>query len=392
MNRELIEDQAEELLAKGLGRLIRKHGAIAYFLMKMQPFIPDWSCPTAWTDGKAMGFNPAFFVEKLKTVDYVAFVMYHEALHIMLAHHLRRRDRPPRKWNVAADYAINPLVAYSLPPPDGLLLDPKYSGMSAEQIFDQLPEPDPNDGGDGEPGEDGVIGEVRDMLGGDGKPLSDDEQAAEEAAHKADVQAAAEVGQMQGTMPLGIEIAIKPFVNPERSFKEVIQAWVDDVTTGDYTWEHPNRRYVAHGVYLPACDGGRTIGRFVVAVDTSGSTIGFVPNFIQAVQEVLLTVEDSGNKEPLTVLYCDTEVHAAEELNYGDKPHPQGGGGTRFSPVFKYIDKKDLLPKGVLYFTDGFCSDFGPTPEYDVAWVLHEPSAPSFDPPFGAVFKWNDIN
>lgn len=401
MNRELIEDKADELLAKALGRLIRKHGAIAYFLMKMRPFEPDWTCDTAWTDGKKMGYNPRFIVEGLTTVDYVAFVMYHEALHIMLAHHLRRREKPMHKWNVAADYAINPLVAHGLPPPPNILLDAKFYNMSAEQIYAKLPE-EPDDKGQGQgqadPNKDGPapipgqIGEVRDMKGDDGKALSDDQQTAEEASHQADVQAAAAVGQLQGTLPAGIEIAIKPFIDPEHSFKEILQAWVDDVTTGDYTWEHPNRRYVAHGIYLPACDGGRSIGRFVVAVDTSGSTIGFVPKFIQAVQDVLLTVEDSGNKSPLTVLYCDTQVHAAEELNYGDTPHPKGGGGTMFSPVFRYIEKKDLIPKGVLYFTDGFCNDFGPTPEYDVAWVLHEPSAPNFDPPFGSVFKWNDIS
>jgi hypothetical protein len=43
------------------------------------------------------------------------------------------------RWNVATDYAINNMVNESFPLPKGSLVDPKYYGMSAEDIYEQLP-------------------------------------------------------------------------------------------------------------------------------------------------------------------------------------------------------------------------------------------------------------
>jgi hypothetical protein len=42
----------------------------------------------------------------------------------------------PRRWNEACDYAINPLLLDAgLGLPDGVLVDPRFRGMSAEQIY-----------------------------------------------------------------------------------------------------------------------------------------------------------------------------------------------------------------------------------------------------------------
>ena len=37
-------------------------------------------------------------------------VLAHEVAHPALQHHTRRRDRSPKRWNMACDYAINPLL------------------------------------------------------------------------------------------------------------------------------------------------------------------------------------------------------------------------------------------------------------------------------------------
>src|ERR1700749_2583438 len=63
-----------------------------------------------------------------------------------LHHHVRRSGRDPKRWNVACDYAINPLlVDAGLSLPEGVLLDNRLRGMSAEQIYNLLetdPEPE----------------------------------------------------------------------------------------------------------------------------------------------------------------------------------------------------------------------------------------------------------
>jgi predicted metal-dependent peptidase len=82
-------------------------------------------------------------------------------------------------------------------------------------------------------------------------------------------------------------------------------------------------------------------------------------------------------------VWCDTEisvqvVEAAEELA------PKGGGGTMFSPVFEWVNENRPHTKGVVYVTDGYCSDFGEEPTYPVLWVLTAENG-GFTPPFGEV-------
>jgi predicted metal-dependent peptidase len=57
-------------------------------------------------------------------------------MHPALQHHVRRSGRDPRRWNEACDYAINPLLLDAgLSLPDGVLVDHRFRGMSAEQIY-----------------------------------------------------------------------------------------------------------------------------------------------------------------------------------------------------------------------------------------------------------------
>jgi len=45
----------------------------------------------------------------------------------------------PKRWNVACDFAINPLIVDAgLSLPDGVLIDNRFRGMSAEQIYNLL--------------------------------------------------------------------------------------------------------------------------------------------------------------------------------------------------------------------------------------------------------------
>jgi hypothetical protein len=89
---------------------------------------------TMATDNKAIYYNPAF-VDTL-TVGEVKGVLCHEIMHIANGHSLRRGSRDPFAWNVACDYAINPLILKGrMILPKDCLNDPKYSGMSAEEIY-----------------------------------------------------------------------------------------------------------------------------------------------------------------------------------------------------------------------------------------------------------------
>jgi predicted metal-dependent peptidase len=96
------------------------------------------SIATMATDGVSLYFNPQF-VETLSAAE-IAGTLAHEVMHPALQHHTRRGGRNPRRWNMACDYAINPmLLDAGLTLPKDVLLDNRFRGMSAERIYN-LPE------------------------------------------------------------------------------------------------------------------------------------------------------------------------------------------------------------------------------------------------------------
>lgn len=104
---------------------------------------------TMATDGKSIVYNPDF-VNKLSTEE-IKFVILHEVMHNANFHFLRRGTRKPRRWNRAADFAINIQLddmskekkgQKLLKFPSMGLLNQEYRDMSAEQIYDILVEKD----------------------------------------------------------------------------------------------------------------------------------------------------------------------------------------------------------------------------------------------------------
>ncbi len=96
---------------------------------------------TAATDGRHLWYAPAF-IDRLD-VKQVEFLLAHEVLHVAFEHMLRRGDRDPSGWNVAADYAINQIlddegIGSKPTGDDAPLLDSQYRNLSAEQIYDGL--------------------------------------------------------------------------------------------------------------------------------------------------------------------------------------------------------------------------------------------------------------
>lgn len=71
----------------------------------------------------------------------LCFVLAHEFLHAGLGHGARCQDRHPFLWNVACDFLVNGWLiemGVGQPPRLGVLHDPDFRGMSAEQIYDQI--------------------------------------------------------------------------------------------------------------------------------------------------------------------------------------------------------------------------------------------------------------
>src|SRR5580700_2960704 len=95
------------------------------------------SIRTMATDGVSLFYNPAF-VETLNAAE-LAGVLAHEVMHPALQHHTRSGDRDRKRWNMACDYAINPLLLDAgLTLPKDVLIDHRFRGMSAERIYNLI--------------------------------------------------------------------------------------------------------------------------------------------------------------------------------------------------------------------------------------------------------------
>ncbi len=132
----------ETKLASARTRLILDKPFLGALVLRlpMQPADGDW-CPTTATDAKCFYYNPRYIAEL--SLDETQFMLAHEALHCALSHFARRQHRVRHRWDLACDYAINPLlVDDGLKPPPNALLMPMYKGMTAEEIYPLLDDND----------------------------------------------------------------------------------------------------------------------------------------------------------------------------------------------------------------------------------------------------------
>lgn len=363
----------------------------------------DSSCNTLWVDGSSLGFNPSF-VDSL-SMDVLKGCLCHEVLHCALAHHARRYSREPRRWNVAADYAVNAVIKDKFSLPDGHLFDSNFVDLSAEDIYSRLPSASRADQGQQGPGagpgdegsqapddsggvpdsDPGGCGEVRDAGSGDGGITpSEADLSQAEAEWKVAVAQAAQQARSFGKLPAGIDRFVDEIINPRIDWQAVLRRFMDTAAKSDYSWSPPNRRHIYSGLYLPSCRNSE-LGPVVVAVDTSGS---ISDSMLKQVAAELSAILGDARAEA-HVVYCDAAIQGVEYFLPGDFPpslNAKGGGGTDFRSVFEWIEESGIRPSCLIYFTDleGMFPDL--EPEFPVLWVVEGHTQEAV--PFGEVLEY----
>lgn len=290
--------------------------------------------PTMGTDGRYIYVNPKWIATL--TVEELAAVRVHECLHVLLDHAGRMRGREPRRWNVAADFELNPYVVeagYTLPA--GGCLDDKYKGMSAEQIYELLP---PSI----------KMPAYGDVMQGPSDP----------AAREAHARLVAQV--RWGQLPEQLARALGDLVEPPLRMRDLVAAHLPKMLSELSSFARPSRR-------VPGMPGRITDpdGYLAMAVDTSGS---ISPDELRQAAAMAIAI---GSFSRVRLLACDAAVHMDREIVDFASDWPTemgGGGGTDFRPVFDRLhgDEPDIL----VFFTDA-CGDFPPAaPDYPVLWAV----------------------
>jgi len=130
--------------------------------------------------------------------------------------------------------------------------------------------------------------------------------------------------------------------------------------------------------------------RITLAIDISGSISN--EEFHGAIKEVFNIVKTY--KHEITLLECDTQIRQAYKVKSVNNVRERSitGGGTKFTPVFDYVNNTDT--NILIYFTDGKGEvTLGVTPKgYKTLWVISgRGDKLSLREPFGIVKKLKPV-
>ncbi|WP_126446356.1 vWA domain-containing protein [Sulfuricystis multivorans] len=398
-------NEVETKLAAAKTRLILDKPFLGALVLRLPLKAATW-CRTTATDARTLYYNPRW-IEGLSAGE-VQFALAHEALHCALGHFARRGHRIQRKWDLACDFAVNPILVDEglTPPAEALVLD-VYRGMAAEEIYPCIDDSNDDsrmmdehvwDGAEG--GDGGGQGKQNEAQGkgksraekidahaggsnqqkvgagetaGDGEndpppPLSarEKEQLKEQWQRHLAVaaQRAREAGKLSGQLARLADAALAAQV----SWRALLAQYLSQIARDDYTWQRPSRR--EGEVIWPSLRSHG--GDLHVALDISGSvTEKDLADFLGE-----LNALKGALPVRITLHACDSAL--AEGGPWFFEPWDElrlprqfsGGGGTVFTPVFEWIERAGAQPDALIYFTDADGEFPRQAPNYPVLWLV----------------------
>ena len=293
-------------------------------------------------------------------VEATAAVLLHEAHHVLRDHH-RRADRAGvtdtthRRWNLAADAAINDdLVADGLPLPDPVLpstlaLDP---GGVEETYFRHLGERDAVDPPVG----------CGSGSGGERLPVELDDDTDERGVDDVDANAirrgvAHEVTatQAQGLrVSPGLALWAQTLLAPQVSWRHLLRSAVGRPLRGVYgrrrpTWQRPDRRSDSRPDF-PSPGARRERPEVAVIVDTSASMSK------RALDAAVTELDDLLRRlgAEITVIVCDQSAVTPQRIRRLGQLRLTGGGGTDLRIGIAAAAELRPTPTVIVVLTDGW--------------------------------------
>ena len=403
--------EAKDKLAAARIRLLLEQPFFGNLIMFLDPVeCKAEDMATMGTDGKHLYYNPAFVMKLTK--NQLVTVLVHEVGHIALSHLTRMQGRHPQKWNFAADFAINDLIVSTTDSRGGRVFEdlpgwlywPKYSDKSAEEIYNDLPNPpkgkkgqgqgqgqgqgDDADG-DGDGDSDDGDGDGKSKPNLKGKSTLDDhgkwgdfdkDQSAEDHQQewKDRIAAAAQNARTRGTMPGAWKTVVDDFLQPKLDWKTIITDVIVSNAKNDYRLFPPNKKFIYRGIYLPSMRGEEI--NIAFGIDVSGSISD--SEIIEAISEVHGICEQFTDYK-IYLFTFDTRITGTWEIApFDDLPKIfSGRGGTDFDDFFRTAEK---LPVSTLIVFSDLEAPFPKEPLLPTVWL----SVGSAKPPFGLVVEY----
>ncbi|MHB8453862.1 MAG: vWA domain-containing protein [Acidiferrobacterales bacterium] len=391
-----VHDDIETKLAAARARLILDKPFLGALVLRL-PVVaadPAW-CKTTATDARGFYYNRDYIAAL--NMEQTQFVLAHEALHCALSHFVRRQHRVKRRWDLACDYAVNPLLVNDgLAPPPGTLVLDCYDGMTAEEIYpciqenneqepldqhlydeeDSRTERESSGGGDGrdrQPDEAQRGGRhEREGRGVEGDsappPLTESEREALNVQWRQRLAGAAQQAMQAGKLSASMARIVDHLLQPQLPWRMLLARYMSASARDDYSFQRPSRREGA--AILPSLRSTQV--ELAIVLDTSGSISD------TEMREFLAEVNALKGqlRARVTLHACDDEL--SEEGPWSCEPWEElvfpealtGGGGTSFVPPFEWLERQDRQPDLLLYFTDADGSFPHSPPVFPVIWLV----------------------
>ena len=360
-----------KMLSRTKGQLFAMPGA-AFLgsLLCNHKYTWELSGRTAWTNGKVIGWDANFYLELKATVRVTTLA--HELYHTGMGHMMRRGNRCPDIWNIAADYVINNTLdnqGYDMDFPFQVYIDHRFDGMTTEQVYDilisegmkpfQMPE------------------DMKFPMSGDVEELPGGDKAVEELTTIiVQAQQAAIRANAVGQLPSEIALMIDSFLRPKLNWRVLLRRYFTALSKDDYSWRRPNRKYTE---YLPSLLGDNGLEHIIYYLDVSGSiTDGQIRRFNSEVR----SIHKNLRPELLTLVTFDTKIHDIYQFTKDqpfDKIEVHGRGGTCLKEVQAHIQKNK--PTAAVIFSDMYVAPMDMDPGVPIIWVVME--NPKATVPFG---------
>ncbi len=346
-------------------------------------------CGGLATDARSIYYN-AGYLEPL-TLAQAQFVLAHATLHCALSHFARRGPRLARRWDIACDHAVNQLLLDDgMTPPSIVNAEPRFRGLSAEEIYPLLDGDATSEGFDehwfGEGVESGSQVPLPENIdrhastapadfleahrdGVDELIMRVAMTSAELASTWNDrLVASAHAALEAGRLGANWRSVMAATSQPRLPWRTLLARFLASIARDDYSFQRPSRR--GGEALLPGLASRQM--NVVVALDTSGS-VGR-DDLRQFMDEIDALKGQLSAR--VMLLACDSAIVPGapwvfEPWNRIELPTDLiGGGTTRFIPVFDWVQASGIAPDAVLYFTDALGEFPVRAPAYPVLWLV----------------------
>ena len=395
-------DRVQTKLAAARTRLILDQPFLGALVLRMplQMGDPSW-CISATTDAKKIYYNYEY-IDQLKPAE-TQFVLAKQALHCALSHFARRQHRLKHRWDLACDYAVNPLLieeGFTAPP--GSLIEASFAGMSAEEIYrylDDKQEGEADTGNNQDQGND----ESNDPTDSDSESnssqtnssntgagqssdtaanqqpatLSQQEQDNLSVQWQQRLAGAAQQAQQAGKLSTSMARMVEFMLQPKLPWRSLLAQHMVATARDDYNYARPSSRRGDPAIFPSLRSSQADI---VVAIDVSGSISD------QEIEEFMCEINaiKAQLRARISLLVCDAHLADGSPWifeSWEEFKLPRafsGGGGTDFRPVFDWVAVQDQLPQLVVYFSDCVGAFPDMKPDYTVIWLVKGRAKPPF--------------